>query len=462
LAHGTDNDPDSWPNQLAALIEDELGSNAGKWKIVPFDWSEAARTRSAVAINGLDSIIDAIRGEFEEVRMRAIDQGIRIGTQIEEEGYTDIHLYGHSNGAWLIQAIAAHISDSKNLMLTFFDPYTPWGILGVRPWGDEMVLGEGADWAESYMHYGFPPDTNSVLSMAYNFDITHKFDGSLLDFREHHAWPHKWYRLSGDPQNDDITHGFGLPKSLALVQDVEDLLFLQAGLGEVDRIGLPDFVVETPTAVSTPPVSPDLFDIQYVDSNSGTVEFPSSGEILLEPSSPVWVTLFLPIDGPVNRLRFKTEFSGQVNSRNLISLEWDNMPFAVFDEEAALEGPQQRSVMLPDVYATGEHKLSYRVDTFGAGGSSVSITEIELDFVGIVEPAPIRNMVVDGVEATLTWGTKLGFDYQVEGSNDLLEWLPEGGLVEGTGNDSSLARPVVAKRFYRVRTLAKEGAVPLP
>ncbi|MEQ1572007.1 MAG: alpha/beta fold hydrolase, partial [Myxococcota bacterium] len=127
--HGGGDDPSVWADSLAATYAAALDDPEG-WDVVALDWSDDADAALTAAHRG-----------------RRI--GEALGPEIEQLGYSDLHLVAHSVGAHLAHAIAVTEGDRLNTQLTLLDPFVGSGL--VR-WGyGRERFGDGAAFAEAYV-----------------------------------------------------------------------------------------------------------------------------------------------------------------------------------------------------------------------------------------------------------------------------------------------------------------------
>jgi hypothetical protein len=127
--------------------------------------------------------------------------GIRLAL-LQSYNYKYVHLIGHSAGAKLIDVAAynliidylaiQNIEERPFIHLTFLDAYT-------RDNSDTLSYGSLANYQQHYSeHYvdrtesPIAPWTNSLLSQAYNFDITDWANADKGDITGH-QWPRYWY-----------------------------------------------------------------------------------------------------------------------------------------------------------------------------------------------------------------------------------------------------------------------------
>ena len=141
-------------------------------------------------------VIRYIWAPWSDNRVRASTNGKHIGELIGKHlaGYNidQLHLIGHSAGAWLPDAICRKIRQekpSKSLVrITLLDPIGINGVLDLG-WG-QRHFGECADFAEAILNTNDNvPGTNVALQNAFNIDVT-----KLEHNKNGHEWP-VWYYL---------------------------------------------------------------------------------------------------------------------------------------------------------------------------------------------------------------------------------------------------------------------------
>ncbi len=142
-------------------------------------------------------LIRYIWAPWSDDRIRASTNGRHlgelIGSHLANYNIDELHLIGHSAGAWVPDAICRQIRQAKPtktlVRITLLDPI---GINGVADFGwGQRNFGECADFAEAIINTNDNvPGTNIALRNAFNIDVT-----KLENNKNGHEWP-VWYYLS--------------------------------------------------------------------------------------------------------------------------------------------------------------------------------------------------------------------------------------------------------------------------
>ncbi len=175
LVHGSGDSPADWPAEMEQAVAAQL-AEPSTWDLWAYDWEEDAAQRLVAAELGLL-------------------HGFYLGETLLENGiYRQVHLIGHSVGAFVVHGVEQWLSqsDAAELLLhsTYLDPFGGRG----SDWDfGELHFGESASFAEAYFNRDDPaPSTNGALQQAHNFDVTEaKPDG--LSGRDGHWWPVQFY-----------------------------------------------------------------------------------------------------------------------------------------------------------------------------------------------------------------------------------------------------------------------------
>ena len=167
-------------------------------------------------------VIRYVWSPWSDERLRASANGLylgeKIGAHLASQNIREVHLIGHSAGAWLPDAVCASLrkytSDPVKVRMTFLDPIGIKGFLDFD-WGSQN-FGGCADFAEAVINTNDNvPGTNAPLQQAFNIDVTelpHEVSG--------HEWPIWYYTqtLNGMSLSMDANH-FAMPRG-AVAKDV--------------------------------------------------------------------------------------------------------------------------------------------------------------------------------------------------------------------------------------------------
>ena len=205
ITHGTNSSVgtvNDWVLQLTNAMAGNMRS-PGEWDVVTLDSREfAGGTNDAfnpfprVALPaGYAALCSLNACDFNPIW--AANHAVSVGESLAQwlddnqlDDYQNVHVLGHSSGAWLADALANALrtkatDDGRPIAIqaTFFDAYTPQlDPSGTSFWPDHferigsdapLRLGDSAHYADHFVdkRYG-PPGTHSRLPHALNIDVT--------------------------------------------------------------------------------------------------------------------------------------------------------------------------------------------------------------------------------------------------------------------------------------------------
>jgi hypothetical protein len=107
---------------------------------------------------------------------------------------------------------------------------------------------------------------------------------------------------------------------------------------------------------------------------------------------------------------------------------------------------------LPQAVSEGVYTLSFRLDSFSPAASSVTVTNVATGFVGLTQPITLA-MLPPGSNTlpVLQLTAPAGYNYLVQSSTNLTNWVPAALLVNTNGT-VLFADPTATnsnQRFYR-------------
>ncbi len=460
VTHGripTGDDPNvstAWVNTMTTAIADYLNSsNINNWQVLGYMW-----------IEGANHFLPQTCIE------NAKQQGIKLGRQIVYQGYTNIHFIAHSAGAALIQSATDVIKANNSSIVvheTFLDPFVGAGFSGTSTYG------KSANWTDNYSSNDhdtrneYVPFTYNILTHAYNVDVTQ------LDFenrkqiplwvtenatpcyvtRSTHNWPIQFYlnTIIGDTTSEYEGFGFGLSEiggnwNYALSQ------YKVGNDSPGHTLGIPDpsdcrFSVPAPSKLTT---LLNVFTAPTIQSDTGTIEKTSESSVTLSTGSPAWLLSVVTITNPINTVSFGTKFTSATGAEGLLSVLWDDQIIGTIDERVITSN--SFTFRFPNAVLGSSHFLGFRLDPFTNIQSVVSITNITLQQIGVSEPFSLSftGTTTNGVRVQELTGEP-GFEYYVQSSTNLLDWVDFAVLVNTNGTvrfyDQSLTNGQT--KFYR-------------
>ncbi|GEM_PF-2104537 len=446
----------SWVDGMSNAVSSYLTSHSlGNWQVHGYKW-----VKGAWKLNPQDALNNAKQ------------EGISLGNSIASQGWTHVHLIGHSAGAGLIQAALERIkasSPSTVVHCTFLDAFVGFDKAGIANYGN------GADWADSY----FTRDsltsltgtyTEGSLDHAYNVDVTQldpnkvgstKFRSSATGLMEPcfktlptHEGPHIVYlnTITGSVTSDYA--GFGFPLSEEGGNWSYALANYTAGNTPSQVLGTPD-----PTCTSdiqvTPPsylnTAPDFTQLPTIESTTGTIQKYIDHFNLLS-GSPAWLATVITPTNPVNVVSFDANFTSGAGSQGLLTVLWDADTIGTFDERVIGSGLQHYQFRFPNAAVNSTHVLGFRLDPFTNIQSTITMTNVVLNQVG---PSQAFSLSLTGTSTNGALVYQLtgeaGFNYGIQTSSNLVNWTTIATLANTNGtvrffDQDSTNYPM---RFYR-------------
>ncbi|MBZ0168535.1 MAG: putative Ig domain-containing protein, partial [Kofleriaceae bacterium] len=396
-------------------------------------WVEDWRTQAAKG-----TIIENIGGYLRfpaDAFTSALLEGEALASTLKGENYQHIHFVAHSAGSNLIEAAARWLRVWKSregrpedppltIHETFLDAYDPGGELS--------LYGASADWADNYVDTrdvvapGFPDGTKLFLKEAYNVDVTPVWAScgpTDIDGICRHSRPVRFYGYSmnkldwidekyheynqhdpiesaagkGYPLSEEagvsletlkdtykkgeacgvsgdacypnyhpipvFTSYFGMIAGQVIVEAVQGTVdYVQATTGKVfDRIELGWREVTS------------LVPQQMHAMSAGT----TSGATTEEPS---YLAVNVTTTSPVNTLHFNWSFAapGEGLLRVFVG---GNLVREIDQRYVTPSSPETEEIYIGGVgepLPPGTHRITFRLDGFGADASGVELTDVEL------------------------------------------------------------------------------------
>jgi hypothetical protein len=122
------------------------------------------------------------------------------------------------------------------------------------------------------------------------------------------------------------------------------------------------------------------------------------------------------------------------------------------DERVAPPGLRTYRFALPATLMSGLYTLSFRLDVFTNTESSITLTNVATGFVGITQPISLAMLLMGSNNTPVLKLTAApGYNYLVQSSTNLVDWLPTAFLANTNGT-VLFADPAVTNRgarFYR-------------
>jgi len=446
-----------WVDSMVSAISNNV-AKAGltNWQVVGYKWITNAWVGTISGIAG-GTLLD-----------NADKEGANLGKCISTQGWSHVHLIGHSAGAAVIQVASRWLvtnSSKTEIHTTLLDPY-----VGLGKYHGRDKYGEGSTWADSYFsrdkETGF--ETEGPLDHAYNVDVTwldpdrktnqvfyslsYPPVQSCWQVESTHAWPHNFYMKTVPTASIIGSDGFGFPVSKEGRNWSHATSTYHVGKNTMTNLGVPDSCVLVETTSSTP-----LFTLPALNIGStpqvtfGSVQNNGEGTTI-HSGSPAWLALILSFTNSVNFVSFDARFLSATGSIGLLTVFWDTNIVGTVGERAVLPGLQHYMLPLPRADANSAHVLGLRIDPFTSTQSVVTVTNVVAGFSGVRDTFSLcaTTNTYGGLRVWQLNGLS-GFNYSVESSTNLIDWQAFALLVNTNGivNFVDPSATNNTPRFYR-------------
>ena len=476
ITHGRTPPGDSsnhpWVDDMKSAIKARVAPN---WMVIGYKWTEQARA-------GVTEVV----GRARDVGIDAGKAIVALGELTPNHRWERIHFIGHSAGARLVEeasrVVTAASSPAPTMHSTFLDPYT-----GVWDFG-RSEYGKSSTWSDCYFSIDtetYDPlvgRTEGPIDHAYNVDVgwldanktvvgysdsEYVVGGVPCGAISSHGWPHDYYLrtiLNNLPACAGL-YGYGLT--------------MEAG-GWGNRIDYPTGMSATPPCQSCPPPPMPSYQQPFrfepaanldltsygislqgvvVSGKGATLTFPSGQPAPTDGREakdggpgPVWLAVAMPVTNGVNFVQFDAAFTSTNAAEGLLTVYWNTNETGRVDERFASPGPQTYRLALPNTVTDGLYTLSFRLDSFSAAASSLTVTNMGTGFAGITQPITLAMVApASNGPPLLRLTAPTGFAYLVQSSTNLTSWTPTAMLVNtnGTVHFTDPAATNSGSRFYR-------------
>jgi hypothetical protein len=431
----------SWIDSMSNIVQNYLTIHGlNNWQVYGYKWVNNSWTYSPS---------DALNNAKKE--------GQHLGSSIVAQGWTHVHFIAHSAGAALIQTATDVIknpsaSPGTEVHETFLDPFVGFDYAGV------FTYGRGANWADQYFTrdktteigglFTIGQYTESPVFHAYNVDVTplDPNKGNYIKFGSSdsgaqiietchqtettHEWPIYFYTNTIVGNVDQYYAGFGFPLCEEENSSLSSLASQYPPGNGVPAypntttkvLGIPDSVCTVLGQISPPSypdTKPDFTQTPSVDSTTGTIQ-KQINSIKLITGSPVWTAMFVSSTNPVNVVSFDAQFTDMNGAQGMLSAYWDTNMIGAVDERVVEPGLQHYMFTFRQAAAYTTHMLGFRLDPFTNVESSILLTNIILNQVGVSQPfsLSLTTNMVNGLRVLRLDG-EAGFNYNIQASTEL-------------------------------------------
>jgi hypothetical protein len=459
----------SWITKMANTISSEVPPN---WEIRTLDWTS-----------------ESSNPDPEQARIQGGNIGSQYGLQLNQQPqWKQVHLIAHSAGAAVIEAIAEKLKQLQNppvIQETFLDPYTGKFLEG------RSEYGRHADWAENYFVFDYATDlagvlygiidgpvqfadsTSGQLQWAYNVDVggtipaptqlpvyysgiaysTPPVINVNASPSSSHGSPIDFYLSTVNGTAKSCAAGYGFPLSIedngagnwaAKTRNNSPLplcgmLCVSQNLQPVRSDSTINFSL-VPNGTSSSGVIflgnggaglssvASGFSPQSQSSTIHSLDSSSSGP----SNAPAWLAVGLTITTTVNFVQFDAGFTDTNTAQGLLTVYWNTNQIGIVDERVETPGSQTYRFALPGTVTNGLYTLSFRLDAFNITSSSITVTNVTTGFVGI-STQPTLGISLTNNTPILQFAGASNYNYLVETSTNLVDWIPTALLVNTNG-----------------------------
>jgi len=156
-------------------------------------------------------------------------------------------------------------------------------------------------------------------------------------------------------------------------------------------------------------------------SITGTIQI-NGGSLTHKSGSPAWVGFLAPYTNAVNIIDFDADFTSSAGSAGLFTVYWDTNVIGSIDESVVGQGTQHYTLPIPIAMSFSTHVLGFRLDPFSSIQSIVTLTNVFLSQVGVSQPFSLTATMTNG-SLTFKLIGQAGFDYGLQASSDLINWM---------------------------------------
>ena len=425
----------------------------------------------------------------DKARDRAYILGDVLGTRLAGMHLSQLHLIAHSAGAELIESAARvvrHQWPATTIHCTFLDPFTGMGLEG------RSYYGQSAHWADNYFVHDFktdvlptglirmPGETEGPLDYAYNVDVAAAASAAMSlpvyfsgpdvtagstpavgSYSPSHDSPRQFYLSTVQATAPGCAAGYGF----AFSQEAGGW----ANALTHPRHNDPPYALcssSTPSQNAAPVVTGSALSLEAIPnatSAGGVTLFSGGGASLIaagaieggiqakSAGTATWLAVEVTITNNVNFVQFDAGFTDSNAAEGLLTCYWNTNQIGMVDERVGLEGLQTYRFTLPATVSEGCYTLSFHLDSF-TNATSITITNVATGFVGITQPIRLDILSMDSNNApTLKLTGASGYNYLVQSSTNLVDWLPAALLVNTNGTVLFADRAATngSARFYR-------------
>ena len=425
----------------------------------------------------------------DKARDRAYILGDVLGTRLAGMHLSQLHLIAHSAGAELIESAARvvrHQWPATTIHCTFLDPFTGRWLEG------RSYYGQSAHWADNYFVHDFktdvlptglirmPGETEGPLDYAYNVDVAAAASAAMSlpvyfsgpdvtagstpavgSYSPSHDSPRQFYLSTVQATAPGCAAGYGF----AFSQEAGGW----ANALTHPRHNDPPYALcssSTPSQNAAPVVTGSALSLEAIPnatSAGGVTLFSGGGASLIaagaieggiqakSAGTATWLAVEVTITNNVNFVQFDAGFTDSNAAEGLLTCYWNTNQIGMVDERVGLEGLQTYRFTLPATVSEGCYTLSFHLDSF-TNATSITITNVATGFVGITQPIRLDILSMDSNNApTLKLTGASGYNYLVQSSTNLVDWLPAALLVNTNGTVLFADRAATngSARFYR-------------
>ncbi|MDR3561447.1 MAG: hypothetical protein P4N59_08425, partial [Negativicutes bacterium] len=414
----------------------------GQWDVQVLDWSDHSIYNQQT---GLSS-----GGLYPQLGVaNSFVLGPKIGAQIIAQGYSQVHLIGHSAGAWLANSIAQYLNlNGIPATTTLLDAFVPSKCSPLlQPPGFPQsnytpdLLGQSIPMPEQYYYYKSLPGAGEFLPNCANYDVS-LVQNLAYDTGDSHGWPVRWYTLTVNMADYGFAYGYGY----------SDFFSPQGYRGSLTILP-PGAIPLVPHDSPLPPPSSTItfaYLNQFSQNGDGNVSVNGSG-VQLATSSYLSESWAINSTNDFNFGVIAYAFSNACNA--VLGLWVDGSPITMI--QCAPQNALNSSEIFPIPCAinSGSHILSVSLESLDSLPIAVTLQGLALDY--IVSPPQILPYAITNGILSFAWNADAGLKYQSQINTNLsaTNWFNFGPVLTSPTNTVFTASDAVGtnkQKFYRV------------
>lgn len=142
----------------------------------------------------------------------------------------------------------------------------------------------------------------------------------------------------------------------------------------------------------------------------------------------------MPVTNKVNFVSFDAQFTSAAGAAGLFTVYWNTSQIGVVDESVTLPGMHSYTFALPAAFEAGNYALGFSLNAFTNVVSSLTVTNVSTGYSGPINPIALTaTSSVSSATPVLSLSADAGFNYLIQTSTNLVDWMPFATLVNSNG-----------------------------